>query len=355
MTVAIASHQRRDSLLRLLRALDRELAASEEVRRGLEVLVVLDGSTDGSQEAVEGGEWSVPVRVHWQPNRGLSAARNVGLAAAEGGLVWFLDDDLIPSPGLVARHRRAHEAGPPSVVVGPCLIPPEVGAPAPLLRWWDSFYAGLAERGLIDRFDRFTTANASAPAEVLAAVGGFDESFVSYGLEDYELGVRLLAAGTSIRFDPDAVAWHPDNPPTPILVGRQRSLGFNAARLARLHPETTDVLFPADPFARHRRILRLLRLRRPRSLMAVSHLALAVHRVTCSLHPAVARRAEHLSRVAAHAAGVAEADWDGILLDRVLGYDRGGSVRRRLEGRSSARASRQPATSPTSNETTISR
>ncbi len=354
MTVAIASHQRREPLLRLLRALDRELASSEDLRRDLEVLVVLDGSTDGSREAVEAVDWSVPVRVHWQPQRGLAAARNVGLAAAEGRLVWFLDDDLIPSPGLVARHRRAHD-GPPRVVMGPCLIPPEVGAPAPLLRWWDSFYDELAHTGRIERFDRFTTANASAPAALLTAVGGFDESFVEYGLEDYELAVRLLAAGTVLLFDPPAVAWHPDNPPTSVLVERQRSLGLNAARLARLHPGTVDVLFPADPFSRHRRLLRLLHLRNPRALMASSRLALGVHRAISPFHAGSARRAEHFSRIAAHAAGVAAGDANGDLLDRVLGYTGDVDALPGSEERSSASASRQPSTNPTSSETTISR
>ncbi len=353
--MAIASYQRREPLLRLLRSLDRELAASEELRRDLEIVVVLDGSTDGSGEAVERAVWSVPVRVHWQPNRGLAAARNVGLAASEGGLVWFLDDDLVPSPGLVARHRGAHGEGPPSLVVGPCLIPPDVQAPAPLLRWWDSFYSELAQTRLIDRFDRFTTANTSGPAALFSAVGGFDESFVSYGLEDYELAVRLLATGTQVRFDREAVAWHPEIPPMSVLVGRERSLGFNAARLARLHPATTDVLFPPDPVSRHRRLLRLLRLREPNSLMAMSHVAFALYRVTCGLHASTARRAEHLARVAAHAAGVAEGDPDGKLFDRVLGYLPDADARARPAARPRARSSRHPPSSPTSKEMTISR
>ncbi|HEX8770190.1 MAG TPA: glycosyltransferase [Acidimicrobiales bacterium] len=355
MTIAIASYQRRESLLRLLRRLDGELAASEELCRDLDVVVVLDGSTDGSREAVEREPWRVPTKVYWQSNRGLASARNVGLDAAKGGIVWFLDDDLVPSSGLVARHRRAHLEGSPRVVVGPCRIPPEVGAPAPLLRWWDSFYRDLEEAGVIDRFDRFTTANASGPAALFTAVGGFDESFVGYGLEDYELAVRLLRAGTPLRFDSHAVAWHPDVPPMSLLMSRERSVGLNAARIAHLHPETVEALFPDARIPAPRQLLRKLRVRSPRSLMAVSRAAFILYRVSGSLHADSARRAELLCRAAAHAAGLAEGDPSGTLLGRVLGYSSDGDRNGRGARRSRARSSRQPAASPKSSDTTISR
>jgi glycosyltransferase involved in cell wall biosynthesis len=319
MTIAIASFQRRGTLMRLLRALDAQLATDEDLARDLDVLVVLDGSTDGSQAAVENAPWTVPVRVHWQPNQGLATARNVGLDAAKGRLVWFLDDDLVPSVGLVARHRGAH-AGEPGVFVGPCRIPDDVDAPEAVVRWWDEFHADLERKGVVDQLDRFTTANASAPADLLSAVGGFDASFVEYGLEDYELAVRVLREGIGIRFDSDAIAWHPDIPPMRVLVARQYGLGLNAALLAGLHPETVESLFPIGEVSRPRRFLRNSRLRSPRSLMAVSRVALTACRATSRFGGGFGRRSELLSRAAAHAAGVAEGDPSGALLDRVLGY-----------------------------------
>ena len=355
MTVAVASYQRREPLLRLLRELDAQAAAAPELGRDLDVVVVLDGSTDGSREAVEAERWHVPVRVHWQRNRGLAAARNVGLAAAGDGLVWFLDDDLIPSPRLLERHRTAHLEGPPSVVVGPCRIPPDVEAPAPLLHWWDDFYAALEEAGRIDRFDRFTVANASAPAAVIRDAGGFDEGFVTYGLEDYELGVRLLAAGVPLRFDAAAVAWHPDVPPLSLLITRERELGRNAARLFQLHPETVDLLFPTGHVPPPRRFLRRVGLRRPTALHALSRLALLGWRVTRGFDAKVSRRCEHLARASAHASGVAAGDPSGVLLARLLGYPAPEAGGDGGAGRSRRRASRQPAASPRSSDPTISR
>jgi glycosyltransferase involved in cell wall biosynthesis len=318
MTIAIPSYQRRDPVLRLLRGLDEQVGDSAELRHDLDVVVVLDGSTDGSREAIESERWNVPVRVVWQPNRGLAAARNVGLAAAAGGLVWFLDDDLVPAAGLLEQHRRAHDPGSPSVVVGRCRIPRGSDAPEPYLLWWNDFYEAMKDEAVITRFDRFTAANTSAPAAALDAVGGFDESIVGYGLEDYELAIRLLAAGTLIRFDKDAVAWHPDVPARSVLVGRERSLGCNAARIANLHPETADILFPRTSVSPPRRFIHRLGIRRPRSLMLLSRVSYALSHLTGSAHVTTSRRAEHLARAAAHAAGVAEGDPEGKLLSRVL-------------------------------------
>jgi hypothetical protein len=169
---------------------------------------------------------------------------------------------------------------------------------------------------------------------------------VTYGLEDYELGVRLLAAGTPLRFDAAAVAWHPDIPPLSLLITRQRELGRNAARLAALHPDTTDLLFPDVRLKPPARLLRRLGLRSPAALLAVSRLSLLGWRATRRVHVGLARKSEHLARTAAHASGVAAGDPSGVLLARLLHYPAAGASRP---------ASTQPATSPRSSDQTISR
>jgi len=83
------------------------LSLLEQEIPGLQVVVVDDGSTDGSADTVR----DLPVHVVRQENRGHPSARNTGLAAARGALVGFLDSDDLAAPGglgLLAR-RLADE------------------------------------------------------------------------------------------------------------------------------------------------------------------------------------------------------------------------------------------------------
>jgi glycosyltransferase involved in cell wall biosynthesis len=78
----------------LAEALDSVLA--QDVA-GVELIVVDDGSTDGTPQLLAG--YGGAIRILRQENRGVSAARNAGIAAARGGLVAFLDSDDVWLPG----------------------------------------------------------------------------------------------------------------------------------------------------------------------------------------------------------------------------------------------------------------
>jgi GT2 family glycosyltransferase len=318
MTVAIASYQRREPLRRLLTTLDEQARESPELRADLDIVVVLDGSGDGSAEMAESLGLSVPLTVHWQPNRGLAATRNAALARATGQVVWFLDDDLVPAPGLLVRHRAAHRGEAPEVVIGLCVLPTDVDVPADAREWWAAHHAELRRRNVVDRLDFFTAANASGPTDVFRGLGGFDESFCDYGCEDYEFGARLLDAGVPIRVDPDAVAWHPDHASFGQMVRRNRSIGRNSVRTALKHPASAAVLFAVPVEARSARVLRASRIRSGRGLYVVARVAEVLSRPGERLLGRCARQLQRVALAAAFAAGVADADRDGRYLARVL-------------------------------------
>lgn len=316
MTIAIASFQRCQPLRHLLSAIDEQAASSANDHNDVEIVVVLDGSTDGSSESLAHMKMTVPLRVIWQPNRGLASARNVGLGAAEGDIIWFLDDDLVPGPGLLHRHLADHDMDDEHLLLGPCLPSPEVVASVRWQRWWQDHYDELGRLGRVTRFDHFTAANLSGPARLLRSAGGFDESFVEYGLEDYEFGFRLLAAGVDIRFDPSAVAWHEHTVGEHTAIRRNRSMARNTVRLAQLHPETLEVLFPTGRRGRGMRIVHRLRVRSPRTLLALSALATIVAGHGSRLLGRYTTPVHDIAVAASYAAGIAETE--PALLSRVL-------------------------------------
>ena len=90
------------------------LSLVEQAIPDLEVVVVDDGSTDGSADTVR----DLPVRIVRQDNRGHPAARNAGLAEARGDLIGFLDSDDLAAPDGLGRLVQRLDADPTWSVAG---------------------------------------------------------------------------------------------------------------------------------------------------------------------------------------------------------------------------------------------
>src|SRR5689334_25132161 len=88
-SVIIPTHNRRRQILRLLGALAGQCVNADS----FEVIVVIDGSTDGTADALRAARWPYTVRLIEVPQGGPTAARNRGAAAALGATLVFLDDD----------------------------------------------------------------------------------------------------------------------------------------------------------------------------------------------------------------------------------------------------------------------
>jgi glycosyltransferase involved in cell wall biosynthesis len=90
------------------------LSVLAEKTEGLEVIVVDDGSTDGSLATLS----DLPVRVVRQENLGEAAARNAGVRAAAGAFVTFLDGDDLLAPGGLSPRLEFLEARPGALAAG---------------------------------------------------------------------------------------------------------------------------------------------------------------------------------------------------------------------------------------------
>ncbi|MEO5899196.1 MAG: glycosyltransferase family 2 protein [Ilumatobacteraceae bacterium] len=174
-----------------------------------EVVVVSDGSTDGTDDYLRSGNTPLPVVAVFQTNSGPAEARNSGVAAARGAMVLFVDDDVVPEPGFVEAHVHAHDAHAGDIVViGPMLTPPDARL-SPWVAWeqamLDKQYALLADLPTA-YYRNFYTGNASIPRRRILEVGGFDRRFRR--AEDIELAYRLHCVGLTFIFDANARGLH---------------------------------------------------------------------------------------------------------------------------------------------------
>lgn len=195
--------------------LDQVFAGIERQRPSIsdvELVVVVDARGAGEQAAALAAvRRDFPVRVLRAERAGASAARNLGWRTARAPLILFLDDDIVPTPGLVAEHLERHRREPAVEVgvLGAVHWSPRVKV-TPFMRWLED---GVQfDYSTIDspeaEWQRFYSCNASVKRELLERVGGFDEERFPFGYEDLELARRLSEHGFRLLFDEDAVGEH---------------------------------------------------------------------------------------------------------------------------------------------------
>ena len=176
--------------------------ASELSRDRYEVIVVDDGSGDGSGE-VAARHGAAVVRTGPGP-QGAGAARNRGAQAARGAYLLFVDADVCLHPDVLGRVIRIFEAEPGvSAVFGAYDLAPE--APGLVTQYRNLLHRYIHERDAGDA-DTFWTGCGAVRAEVFARTGGFDER--QQAIEDIELGYRMAALGHRIVLRPEIQGRH---------------------------------------------------------------------------------------------------------------------------------------------------
>ena len=231
-SVLIPTRNRRESLLRTLRALRAQRAGGPP----FEIIVSFDRCTDGSADAVAREFPEAREVIPSAP--GPSGALNAAARVATAPLFIFLDDDMDPVPDFVAAHLRAHRDAAGLIAVAGRIIP-VVATRSPFSKGIETFYRtfqGQLERGeLVKSPDGLPGGNASIKADDFRAISGIDERY-QFAKWDFELAARLIEHGFRLLYAPDAAAITYLQIDADEMLARAEKRAASDVRLAREHP-----------------------------------------------------------------------------------------------------------------------
>jgi cellulose synthase/poly-beta-1,6-N-acetylglucosamine synthase-like glycosyltransferase len=202
----------------VLHAVLRHFEYQDFPKDRFEVIVVDDGSAEGIGRALAARSFRLQLDVIVQRNRGRASARNTGIQRARGGLIIFCDADRIPDPAFVSTHAAFHERNPGAAAVGvpwDCFLSFETirQGGAELMPTIRKFSRQPAYYNLMCRllpaadslspiaWAGFLVGNSSVRRCDVLQAGGFDEELTTWGLEHFELALRLMRQqGTAVRY-----------------------------------------------------------------------------------------------------------------------------------------------------------
>jgi glycosyltransferase involved in cell wall biosynthesis len=252
-SVIIPTFQRRELVTANVAALGRQ-----EFDQGFEVIVVVDGSTDGTGAALRTLQVPFSLTVVEQPNAGSAAARNRGATLARGELLLFLDDDMEAHPRLLAEHDESHRAG-AAAVMGHIPVHPD--SPPGLLAegvkaWAEDRTHRLSEPGAEVRLADMLTGQLSVARALFERLMGFDAQFrqqVSSSNADTDFGHRLLNSGCRVVFNAWAISWQKYIVTPRNYLHQWREIGRGDVRFVRKHPAQSATVFTTKKVRKRRR------------------------------------------------------------------------------------------------------
>ena len=190
-SVVTPTYNRQPVLEKCLRGLESQQFSENSPVTGYEIVVVDDGSTDGTVDWLQENSAQFPhVRVEPQAHAGIAVARNRGVESAQGDMIVFVDSDLIVTEGFLQAHAdglvesqqrlgsdRSFTYG---RVIDTCNFEDPTSEPYKLTDFSAAY---------------FETNNVAIARKWLIEAGLFDTQFNQYGWEDLEMGVRLKKNG----------------------------------------------------------------------------------------------------------------------------------------------------------------
>jgi glycosyltransferase involved in cell wall biosynthesis len=235
----------------LARSIDR-IESQTVSREHYEVIVIDNDSVDDTRNVLEEKARTYSnLKFGVQEKPGAAATRNAGLQLARGEVILFIDDDVQAESTLIDTHLDRHAKSSNVAVIGAVSVP-WGDTTDPFLRYLRDhriLNPYTPSKGPID-FSYYHTCNVSTPTNALLRVGGFNENFKVYGMEDIELGYRLEKDGCRMVFAPEARAVHYRFPEYWDFLERSEKAGYSLGYLIRVHPELKERFVESGRFTR---------------------------------------------------------------------------------------------------------
>ncbi|MBW4521252.1 MAG: glycosyltransferase [Scytolyngbya sp. HA4215-MV1] len=236
-SIVIPTYNRLPILEKCLLALEHQHLSDRSQISGYEVVVVDDGSTDGTVDWLKAHQADILPHVCWfcQDHQGPAVARNLGVEKAQGDTIIFIDSDLVVTEQFLQSHAEAliqaqKTLGNDKVftygrVINTCNFDQPTREPFKVTDFSAAYFA---------------TGNVAISRHWLEQAGLFDTRFQLYGWEDLELGVRLKQLGLTLVKCPAAVGyhWHPafSLKQIPKLIDQEIQRGRMGVLFYRKHP-----------------------------------------------------------------------------------------------------------------------
>ena len=237
LSIVIPTYNRQPILAKCLQALEQQHFDANTAIAGYEIVVVDDGSTDGTLDWLRAAAAALPhVVTYVQEHGGPAGARNLGVERAQGDTIIFIDSDLVVTPCFLQAHATALRQGAQDLgsdrlftygaVINTCNFEEPTSEPYKLTDFSAAYFA---------------TGNVAIARRWLLEAGLFDTQFQLYGWEDLELGVRLKKLGLKLIKCPEAVG----------VPARRYSPADRKRNSARAHggpvlPKTSHLGSPPD-------------------------------------------------------------------------------------------------------------
>lgn len=246
-SVIIPTYNGKDKLMGLLQSLEQQTYTA------FEVIVVIDGSTDHTVDAIEVKSWNLPaLTLIEQANKGRAGARNAGARLAKTDLLLFFDDDMIPDPACIEKHIEAHAAKTNRIVMGQVTEPSQKNDPEIrkykdfLNQSWASILTAFELKDIPSHLTILSAQNMSVSRSTFNELEGFNETLKD--IEDYDLALRAKVKQIPIYYLNTAIAVHNDFFNFKKYAERSKAYFKNRNLAAKLNP----ALYASDPILRHK-------------------------------------------------------------------------------------------------------